>query len=79
VLTVGSESGTPSANPEIKVSKPKIEPEEPLQAEICAFLHSVRTRQKPRVTLENGRSALAVALEILSQIDAHTSRLKLGG
>jgi predicted dehydrogenase len=79
VFTVGTEYGTPSANPEIKVSKPAIAPEEPLRAEIRAFLHSVRTRQKPQVTLEDGRSALAVALEILSQIEAHTSRLNLGG
>jgi predicted dehydrogenase len=79
VFSVGSESGTPSANPEIKVTKPRVDAEEPLQAELRWFLSSVRTRQQPVVTLEDGRKALAVALEIQSQIEAHTSRLNLGG
>ena len=79
VFTVGGNEGTPSANPEIKVSKPEIVPEEPLHAEISAFVHSVSTRQKPVVPLEDGRRALALALEILQQIEAHASRLNLAG
>jgi len=79
VFSVGSESGTPSANPEIKVTKPRVDAEEPLQAELRSFLSSVRTRRQPIVTLEDGRRALAVALEIQSQIEAHASRLNLGG
>ena len=79
VFTVGSEEGVPSANPEIKISKPKITPEEPLHAEISAFLNSVRTREKPAVPLEDGRRALAVALEVLEQIDSHHQRLNLVG
>jgi predicted dehydrogenase len=79
VFTVGSEEGVPSANPEIKISKPEITPEEPLHAEIRAFLHSVRTRDNPVVPLEDGRRALAVALEVLEQIESHHSRLNLAG
>jgi predicted dehydrogenase len=79
VFTVGSNEGVPSANPEIKISKPEIRAEEPLHAEIQAFLHSVRTRQKPIVPSEDGRRALAVALEVLEQIEAHTARLNLAG
>jgi len=79
VFTVGSDEGTPSANPEIKISKPEITPEEPLHAEIRSFLNSVRTRQKPIVPLEDGRRALAAALGILEQIEAHTTRLNLAG
>jgi predicted dehydrogenase len=79
VFTVGSDEGVPSANPEIKMSKPQITPEEPLHAEIRAFLHSVRTREKPVVPLEDGRRALAVALEVLEQIEAHHGRLNLAG
>ena len=79
VFTVGTNEGTPSANPEIKVSKPEITPEEPLHAEIRSFLNSVRTRQKPIVPLEDGRRALAAALGILEQIEAHTTRLNLAG
>ena len=79
VFSVGGNEGVPSANPEIKISKPEITPEEPLHAEIQAFLHSVRTREKPVVSLADGRRALAAALEILDQIESHRSRLNLGG
>jgi predicted dehydrogenase len=58
--------------------KPAVEQEEPLRAEIRSFLHSVRTRTNPVVPLEDGRRALAVALEILSQIQAHSAKLKIG-
>jgi predicted dehydrogenase len=78
VFTVGDSAGEPSANPEIKVLKPPIQQEEPLRAEIRAFLQSVRTRSNPVVPLEDGRRALAVALEILSQIQQHTDKLKIG-
>jgi predicted dehydrogenase len=79
VFSVGSDSGTPSVNPEIKMSKPAITPEEPLRAEIRAFLHSVRTREKPLIPLEDGRRALAAALEIQAQIEAHSAKLDLVG
>jgi predicted dehydrogenase len=77
-FTVGGNEGSPSANPEIKVNKPPIAPEEPLRAEIRAFLASVRSRKAPPVPLEDGRRALSVALEVLSQIEAHASKLNLG-
>lgn len=77
-FTVGGDEGRPSANPEIKVNKPPITPEEPLRAEIRAFLASVRSRKAPPVPLEDGRRALAVALEVLSQIEAHALKLNLG-
>jgi len=78
VFTVGADKGEPSANPEIKVVKPAVEHEEPLRAEIRSFLNSVRTRGNPVVPLEDGRRALALALEILSQIHAHSAKLKIG-
>jgi len=78
VFTVGADKGEPSPNPEIKVVKPAVEQEEPLRAEIRSFLHSVRTRSTPVVPLEDGRRVLAVALEILSQIQAHSAKLKIG-
>jgi len=78
VFTVG-EGGTPSANPEIKVFKPPVSPEEPLRAEIRSFLHAVRTRETPVVPLEDGRRALEVAVKVLSQIDEHAQKLNLAG
>jgi predicted dehydrogenase len=79
VFSVGEGAGAPSPNPNIKISKPTIVPEEPLRAEIRAFLDAARTRKAPPVTLEDGRRALAVALEILDQITAHAGKLGLGG
>jgi len=77
VFSVGDGAGAPSPNPNIKISKPAIVPEEPLRAEIRAFLDAVRTRRDPPVGLKEGRRALAVALEILDQIAAHADKLGL--
>lgn len=44
---------------------------EPLQLEISAFLHAVRERTTPIVSGENGRRALALAIEIRDAIAAH--------
>jgi predicted dehydrogenase len=79
IFTVGDTVGTPSPNANIKMSKPSITPEEPLRAELRAFLDSVRTRNAPLVGLEDGRRALAVALEVLAQISAHADKLGLAG
>src|SRR6476469_8921985 len=57
VFSVGKD-GQPSANPQITVSKPQITTEEPLRAEIAAFLEAVATRSQPLVSLEDGRRAL---------------------
>jgi predicted dehydrogenase len=79
VFTVGDRQGAPSANPEIKVFKPEVVSEEPLHAEIRSFLQSVRTREQPVVTLQDGHRALAVALEVLAQIESHARKLNLAG
>jgi len=68
---------TASPNPGIGVQKPRVVNEEPLEAELRAFINSVRTRSEPVVTLENGRRALAAALEILAEIHAHGQRINL--
>jgi predicted dehydrogenase len=66
----------PSGN-DIKVSKPAITHEEPLHAELRSFLDAVRTRSKPVVPLEDGRRALAVALDILAAIREHGRKVNL--
>ncbi len=76
VFSVG-EKGTPSVNPQISMSKPTVAAEEPLAAEIKAFLQAVRRRSKPVVSLEDGRRALAVALDILNAIGEHGRKVKL--
>jgi len=69
--------GQPSANPQITVTKPQITTEEPLRAEIAAFLEAVATRSQPLVSLEDGRRALSVALRTVAAIAEHGSRAKL--
>ena len=81
VFTVGdgSASGSPSANPQIGVTKPPVASEEPLHAELKSFLHAVRERSMPVVPLEDGRRALALALEIESAIRDHGKKVGLAG
>src|SRR5581483_8526060 len=45
------ETGTPSVNPQIKMIKPPVTSQEPLEAELKSFLASVRSRRKPEVSL----------------------------
>ena len=52
--------------------------EEPLLAEIRAFLDAVRSRTRPVVALEDGRRALALGLEILTEIGRHAGRVGVG-
>ena len=73
---MGEEQDHPSS-PQIKISKPEVVREEPLRAELSAFLHSVRTRSSAAVPLEDGRRALAVALKILEAIGEHSRNVNL--
>ena len=82
VFTVGSDgtpSGIPSVNPQIGVVKPPVASEEPLHAELKSFLHAVRERSAPLVPLEDGRRALALALEIVATIRDHGKKINLAG
>jgi predicted dehydrogenase len=82
VFTVGQDgaaAASPSVNPQIGVSKPPVASEEPLHAEIKAFLHAVRERSTPVVPLEDGQRALALALEIVAAIGKHGKKVGLAG
>jgi len=81
VFTVGADgtgNGAPTVNPQIKVAKPPVTSEEPLHAELRSFLHAVRQRSTPVVPLEDGRRALALALEIVAAIREHGNKVGLG-
>jgi predicted dehydrogenase len=71
-----AEGGLPQM-PDVMPSKPAVIPEEPLRAEILSFLHAVHTRETPVVSLEDGRRALAVALDIQKAIEEHAERAHL--
>lgn len=65
----------PSAG--LSLTKVPVEQGEPLRLEIESFLHAVRTRTTPLVSAEDGRAALALALEVNQAIAAHAERTGL--
>jgi len=69
--------GTPSVNPQIQVVRLPTVQEEPLHAELNSFLESVQKRSRPLVSLEDGRRALAVALDIVAAIGEHGRKVNL--
>jgi len=78
VFSVGGDgAGAPSVNPQIQVAKLPTVKEEPLHAELISFLDSVRRRARPLVDLEDGRRALAVALDIVAAIETHGCKVRL--
>lgn len=82
VFTVGADAsaaGAPTVNPQIQVAKPPVTSEEPLHAELKSFLHAVRERSTPVVPLEDGRRALALALDIVAAIRKHGKKVGLAG
>lgn len=82
VFTVGPDgapAGTPSVNPQIGVNRLAVASEEPLHAELKSFLRAVGQRSAPVVSLEDGRRALGLALEILRAIRDHGKKVGLAG
>lgn len=61
----------------IQVKKLEVKPREPLQSELQAFVQAVRRRSHPLVPLEDGRRALAAALQIQAAIREHSQSANL--
>jgi predicted dehydrogenase len=78
-MSASEDLGAHPSSPNIKLAKPPINKEEPLMAEIKEFLRAVRDRSRPIVSLEDGRRALALALDILAEVQKHSKRLNLVG
>lgn len=79
VIDVNASAGAP-ATPlpaGLALNKPQVQQAEPLRLEIESFLDSVRTRNAPQVSAEDGRAALALALEINRAIAEHAQRAGL--
>jgi predicted dehydrogenase len=74
-LRIRVQPGSPQ--PEIGFEKLSTAPEEPLLAELRAFLESVRTRKAPRVDGEAGRRALELADRVMAGILDHANRVQL--
>jgi len=66
------------ALPEIAAEGLRIEKREPLLAEIESFVAAVQSRTAPAVSGAEGRRALALAIEVLEKIKAHSQRAGIG-
>ena len=75
----GRSSPAPGGHPSpgMAMRKVPVEAGEPLRLEIESFLDAVRTRTQPVVTVEDGRAALELALEINAAIGSHARRTGL--
>lgn len=73
----GASAAPSAATPPLAFTKPQVQPAEPLRLEIESFLESVRTRKPPQVSAEDGRAALALALDINQAIAEHATRAGL--
>ncbi len=73
----GAMAGNVPGFPGLNIQKPEVKQGEPLRLEIESFLDCVQTRARPRVSGEDGRTALALALEINAAIAAHAERAGL--
>lgn len=69
-----SASSDAGALPKITMENVEITKEEPLKAELAAFLHAVRSRERPLVSGREGREALKVGLEVIDQVTLHAQR-----
>jgi predicted dehydrogenase len=68
----------PGPQPKFDFAALPAEREEPLHAELRAFLESVRTRRAPTVDGAAGRRALALADQVMAGILEHGRRVQLG-
>ncbi len=82
IIDVAKETAPAGADPNklsgLSFNKPGVRPGEPLRLEIESFLDAVRTRQVPTVSAQEGRAALALALQINATIAEHSTRSGLG-
>lgn len=74
-LRVGVKKAGPQ--PEFGFEKLPAPAIEPLQAELTAFVESVRSRREPRVNGAAGRAALELAGRVMASIQEHAERVQL--
>jgi predicted dehydrogenase len=68
----------PGPQPKFDFAALPAEREEPLRAELRAFMHAVRSRTAPSVDGAAGRRALALADQVMAGIQEHARRVQLG-
>ncbi|HKW33200.1 MAG TPA: Gfo/Idh/MocA family oxidoreductase [Candidatus Acidoferrum sp.] len=66
----------PGPQPEFGFEKLNAPSEEPLHAELEAFVDAVRTRKEPPTNGAAGRAALALAAQVMASIQEHAARVQ---
>lgn len=81
VIDVNAKAGAAAVPPGLPAglafNKPPVLQAEPLRLEIESFLDAVHTRSAPKISAEDGRAALALALRINRAIAEHAERAGL--
>lgn len=76
VMSVRLKKNGPKATPQPDITKRGFLDQDVLELELLDFINNVRNRTKPRVSGEEGRRALRVALQVISQIRENHSRME---
>jgi len=66
----------PGPQPEFGFEKLNARAEEPLHAELEAFVNAVRTRKEPPTNGAAGKAALALAAQVMASIQEHATRVQ---
>ena len=67
--------GKEGQKPQISLETVQVEPGDALQMELSSFIHACSKRAAPAVTGEDGRNALALAIEISRQIQTNMGKI----
>lgn len=68
LLVVSQVEYRPGKLPKVDAERPRFPKSDPLEAELKAFVESVRSRQAPRVGGQDGRRALACAMAVRQRV-----------
>jgi len=76
VMSIKLKQGTTESIPQPDVTKHKFEEQDILELELKDFINNVRNRTRPQVSGHEGRQALQIALQVISQIKENHSRIE---
>ncbi|WP_457572671.1 Gfo/Idh/MocA family oxidoreductase [Desulfolithobacter sp.] len=81
VMAIRLKKGAGNGLPLPDISKYGFKDQDILEMELRDFIHNVRDRSRPRVSGHEGRRALAVALQVVAQVNENRARVEemLGG
>ncbi|BCO08361.1 UDP-N-acetylglucosamine 3-dehydrogenase [Desulfolithobacter dissulfuricans] len=81
VMAIRLKKGVRNGLPLPDISKYGFKDRDILEMELRDFIHNVRDRSRPRVSGHEGRRALAVALQVVAQVNENRARVEemLGG